>query len=99
VKQFYLRAARHDYPDAWALAAPSYRQQLDGYDSFRATFANVLAISFQEAQTVSSSGDTATVAVRTVSQQTNQTQYCAGTVTTQRAAPRSWLVSQISIQC
>ena len=99
VEQFYLRAARHDYPNAWALAAPSYQQQLQGYDSFRATFANVRSIHFQNIKTVSQTGSTATVAVSTVSYQTTQTQYCSGTVSTQAAAANSWQISQISIQC
>lgn len=99
MEQFYLRAARHDYPGAWALAAPSYREQLQGYDSFRATFANVLAIQFEELRTISSSGGTATVAVRSVSQQTDRTQHCAGTVTTQATGPGNWQIGQISIQC
>ena len=99
VEQFYLRAARHDYPNAWALAAPSFRQQLQGYDSFRATFADVLAIRFQTVQLITSSGGTATVAIRTISQQTSRTEQCAGTVMTRAAAPNNWLISQISIQC
>lgn len=99
VEQFYLRAARHDYPDAWALAAPSYRQQLQGYDGFRATFAEVVAIRFQDVKIIASTGGTATVAIHTLSQHTNRTEQCAGAVMTQAAAPDNWLISQISIQC
>ena len=99
VEQFYLRAARHDYPDAWALAAPSYRQELQGYDSFRATFADVVAIHFRDAHVVGADGGNATVAISSVSQHTNRTEQCAGTVMTHAVAPDDWQITQINIHC
>ncbi len=99
VQQLYTAAARHDYATAWALAGPNLRRQLGGYAAFQHLFSSVRSITFQSAQvTAGSSSNTATVALRTTSVQTDRTQQCTGTAGTVRADGR-WLVDHISISC
>ncbi|HSC03832.1 MAG TPA: serine/threonine-protein kinase [Solirubrobacteraceae bacterium] len=99
VEQFYTAAARHDYPAAWALAGPSLRSQLGGYAAFQHLFSSVRLITFQSAQpTGGGSSNSATVALRTTSVQTDRTQRCTGTAATVRSGGR-WLVDHISIGC
>jgi hypothetical protein len=100
VEAFYELAAAHRYSQAWALADPTFRNQLQGYDSFQAGQADDRSITFDSAQVTQQSGDAATVYVRTTSVRTNGTQHCAGTVeliTGGQSSP--WLLHTISINC
>ncbi len=99
VEQFYEAAADHQYPAAWALADANLRGQLGGYAAFQNLMSSVRSITFHRADTLAgASSDTATVAVRTTSVQTDRTQQCAGTARTVRSGG-AWLVDGISINC
>jgi hypothetical protein len=99
VEQFYTAAARHDYAAAWALAGPNLRSQLGGYAAFQHLFSSVRSITFQSAQVSgAASSNTATVALRTTSVQTDRTQQCTGTAGTVRSNGR-WLVDHVAISC
>ena len=100
VESFYELAAAHRYPDAWALAEPSFQSQLGGYQLFQAGQAGDRSISFDAAQVVSRSSTSATVAVRTTSVRTDGTHHCSGTVELRPDGPsRTWLLSLIHIGC
>jgi hypothetical protein len=98
VEAFYRLAAAHRYPDAWALADPTLRGQLDGYTGFEATVARLRSISFDRAQLISSSDAGATVAVRTTAVQQQGTQHCTGTVDLV-PGDGGWLLHMIHIAC
>lgn len=100
VESFYELAAAHRYPDAWALAAPSFQSQLSGYQSFQVGQAGDRSISFDAAQVVSRSSTSATVAVRTTSVRTDGTRHCAGDVDLRAdGSSGRWLLNLIHITC
>ena len=100
VESFYQLAAAHRYTEAWALADPTFRSQLGGYDSFQAGQASDRSITFDAADITSQSSTNATVAVRTTSVRTNQTQHCAGTIDlVSGSTSRGWLLHLIHINC
>ena len=100
VKSFYGFAAGHNYAAAWALADPTFRAQLGGYDSFQGGQSGDKSITFHTAQIVSQSGGSATVSVRTTSVRTDGTHQCSGTVDVRADGPAGrWLVHTISINC
>ena len=97
---FYTLAAAHRYPQAWALADPSFRAQLGGYQGFQNTFANDRSITVNSLHTVSQSGSAATVAMKTTSVQSTGTQHCSGTVQLSGGGSGTpWRVHQIQIGC
>jgi hypothetical protein len=98
VKAFYEAAAHHRYADAWALADSNMRNEVDGYAAFEEQMSTVRAITFHEIATMRQAPDSALVAVRTTSEQTNRTQQCSGTVRTVYPAG-VWLLDGISIHC
>jgi serine/threonine-protein kinase len=98
VETFYHLAASHDYPAAWALADPSFRQQMEGYYGLQATMAATRAITFDGANVVNQSGTSALVSVRTTSFRTSGVQNCSGTVNLVPGGD-SWLLDHINISC
>jgi len=100
VETFYGLAASHRYEAAWALADPSFRDQLGGYQSFAAGQDGERSITFNAAHTVSKSSAGATVAVQTTSVRTDGTQHCAGTVNlAPGGAAGGWMLHLIHINC
>jgi hypothetical protein len=99
VKAFYDRAAADDYTGAWALAAPSFRQQLGGFDSFQRTMSTLESIDFKRDETFGESGDTAGVSIETVAHHRNRVDHCQGTLGLTRAGAGGWLISGASISC
>ncbi len=100
VESFYGQAAAHQYAEAWALADPTFRSQLEGYDSFRAQQADDRSIIFNAAQLLSESSHAAIVAVRTTSIRADGTTHCSGTVDLSRAdSSGGWLLHLIHINC
>lgn len=99
VESFYELAAAHRYAQAWELADPTFRNQLEGFDSFRAGQAADRSITFDTAEVARQSGDAATVYIRTTSVRTNGTQHCAGTVELLTGGQSGWLLHTISINC
>jgi hypothetical protein len=97
-ESFYTLAAAHRYADAWALADPTFRAQLGGYQSFENGQALDRSITFTGANVVTQSADSATVAVRTTSVRADGTQHCYGTVDLLRSSS-TWLVHLIHINC
>ncbi len=97
-ESFYTLAAAHRYADAWALADPTFRSQLGGYQSFESGQALDRSITFTAASVETQSADTATVAVRTTSVRANGTQHCYGTVDLLRSSS-TWLLHLIHINC
>jgi eukaryotic-like serine/threonine-protein kinase len=100
VKAFYGRAASHRYAQAWALADPTFRNQLEGYDSFQAQQAADRSIIFNGARVLSDSSVNATVAVNTTSIRTDGIKHCSGTVDlSRRGSSAAWLLHLIHINC
>ncbi len=100
VESFYTLAAAHRYSEAWALADPTFRAQLGGYDSFQAGQAHTRSITFNAAHLLNRSTATATVAIQTTSTHTNGTQHCTGTVDlVSNPASAAWLLHLIHINC
>jgi serine/threonine protein kinase len=99
VRAFYTRAAAHRYQDAWALAAPGLRNQLQGFSAFTAQFASVRSIRFRRAQTIRRAAGAATVAIATTATHTDRIDHCAGTAQTARAPGGGWQVSHLTISC
>jgi hypothetical protein len=100
VESFYHLAAAHSYAAAWALADPTFRNQLGGYQSFQSGQAGDRSITFNSAKVTGQSTTSATVAVTTTSVRTDGTKHCAGTVDLQRASPSAgWLLHLIHINC
>jgi serine/threonine protein kinase len=100
VEAFYELAAAHRYSQAWALADPTFRNQLQGYDSFQAGQADDRSITFDTAEVARQSGHSATVYVRTTSVRTDGTQHCEGTVELVTGGQSAaWLLHTISINC
>jgi serine/threonine protein kinase len=101
VEAFYHLAASHQYAAAWALADPSFRQQLEGYGGLAATMAAERAIIFNAADVVDQSPNSATVLVKTTSLQADGTQSCDGTVNVLKAGSDSpgWVLDHIAINC
>ena len=97
-ERFYSLAASHRYPEAWALADPTFRDQLGGYQSFEYGQALDRSISFDSARVVTQTADAATIAVRTTSVRANGTQHCSGTVDLERSGA-TWLIHLIHINC
>lgn len=95
---FYERAAADRFRDAWALAAPSFRAQLRGYDAFRGTFSDVRSIRFSRAEVTRRDGDRATVAIATTSVQERRTELCNGNVFLSRSGG-SWLIERVGVTC
>jgi serine/threonine protein kinase len=100
VESFYGLAASHRYAEAWALADLTFRNQLDGYQSFQAGLADDRSITFDAARVLSRSSGDATVAVQTTSVRTDGAQNCLGTVDlVSGSAPGGWLLHLIHINC
>jgi serine/threonine protein kinase len=99
VESFYHQAAAHQYSNAWALADPSFRDQLGGYTSFQSGQAAERSITFNAAGVLSQSRTAASVAIRTTSVRDNDTQHCSGTVDLVRGSSSTWLLHQIHITC
>ncbi len=95
---FYSLAASHRYAQAWALADPTFRDQLGGYPSFENGQALDRSIIFDSARVVSRTADAAKIAVRTTSVRANGTQHCTGTVDLERSSA-TWLLHLIHINC
>jgi len=99
VESFYHLAASRQYAAAWALADPALRAQLRGYQSFVAGQANDRSITFDSAHTVSQTGTSSTVAVRTTSVQADGSHHCAGTVDLSAASAGRWQLHQLHVNC
>jgi hypothetical protein len=100
VQTFYKLAAAHRYSEAWALADPTFRSQLDGYASFQAGQAADRSITFGEARVTGQRSGVTTVEVQTTSVRTTGTEHCAGTVeVVSGGQSAAWLLHRISINC
>jgi hypothetical protein len=97
-ESFYSLAAAHRYADAWALADPTFRAQLGGYQSFADGQALDRSITFDAASVMTQSADSATVAIQTTSVRANGTQHCSGTVDL-RLVSSAWMLHLIHISC
>ncbi len=99
VQAFYGLAAAHRYEDAWALATPTLREQLQGFRAFRAQFSSVRSIRFHRAEVVRQTPDTGTVAIATTATHASHVDRCAGSATTARGPSGGWLVTRVSVSC
>ncbi|MFL5822615.1 MAG: serine/threonine-protein kinase [Solirubrobacteraceae bacterium] len=97
-ERFYTLAASHHYAEAWALADQTFRDQLGGYASFENGQALDRSITFDSAQVVNETTDSATLDVRTTSVRADGTQHCAGTIDLRRGGS-GWLIHLIGINC
>jgi serine/threonine-protein kinase len=98
VQRFYTLAAGHDISAAWALADPTLRAQLGGYESFRSEMAGDRSITFHSARVISQSSSAATVAISTTSVRDDGTQQCSGTVDV-AAGGGGWRLHLVHISC
>jgi serine/threonine-protein kinase len=98
VESFYHLAASHNYAAAWTLADPTFRAQLEGYDSFQAGQSGDESITFHQTRVISQGSTDATVAVSTTSVRTDGTKQCSGTVDLVHGGS-GWLLHQIHINC
>ena len=98
VRAFYGRAAADRLNAAWSLAAPSFRAQLRGFDTFKATFGTLQSIRFDRAETTRRIGERATVAIATTAVHTDRTDTCEGEVSLVSSASR-WLIERIAVDC
>jgi serine/threonine-protein kinase len=99
VRAFYGRAAAHRYDDAWALAAPSLRAQLGGFDAFRGQFSAVRSIEFARAETVRRDAAAATVAISTTATHTDRVDRCTGTAETAPGPSGGWRLTRLNVSC
>ncbi len=100
VLAFYENAASHQYPAAWALADPTFRNQLGGYPRFIDGQSGDRRIAFNSIQVTNQTPSGATVAITTTSMRDNGTSHCGGTVALVRAgAGGGWLLDHIDINC
>ena len=89
-----------EYPAAWALADPTLRAQLEGYQAFQSGQAGDRSITFHSANVVNRNGQGATIAITTTSVRNNGTQQCSGTVDVVKAPPpQHWLLHTVDINC
>jgi hypothetical protein len=79
VNDFYSAAARHDYAGAWAMATPRGQRVLGGYAGFARGQSTLRSISFPTL-TSTTSGDSATVRLRSQAVHTNRIDRCRGSV-------------------
>ena len=99
VEAFYHAAAAHDYGTAWALADPTLRSQLEGYQSFAAGQAGDRSITFDSAKATQQSSTGATVAVQTTAVRDDGTKHCNGTVDLVPAGGGQWRLHLLHINC
>jgi hypothetical protein len=99
VQSFYEFAASHRYAEAWALADPSLRAELLGYDRFVGDQSGDRSITFDAARTVSQSAGGATVAIQTTSVRVDGTHHCTGTVDLVPAGSARWVLHRVNIAC
>jgi hypothetical protein len=99
VESFYELAASHRYSEAWALADPSLRAQLQGYNSFVGGQSGDRSITFNAVSTTSQSSSGASVAIQTTSVRNDGTHHCTGTVDLVPAGSSGWLLHQVHINC
>jgi hypothetical protein len=93
VQGFYTRAADHKFDEAWALASPRLRSQLQGYNSFKGTFDTLQSIKFSN---VKANGDT--VSFQSVATHTDHVDRCKGTADTVQSGENR-LLDHISVAC
>jgi hypothetical protein len=99
VQSFYEAAARHDYTAAWELADENMRNQLAGFESFKAQMSRVRVITFHQAETVHQGSSSAAVSLDTTAVLLDRTQHCTGSAQTIRTPAATWLLDHISINC
>ena len=100
VQTFYRLAAAHRYSEAWALADPSFRAQLAGYEAFQSGQAADRSITFDAARVLRQKADASTLYVQTTSVRTAVTEHCSGTVqVVSGGTSGSWLLHRIAIHC
>jgi hypothetical protein len=95
VSSFYTLAARREYSAAWALTTPALRDELRGFDGFRATVSTLRSISFPVLRVASRSGDRATVDFQSVAVHTTGTERCTGSATVVRSGS-GWLLDRLA---
>jgi len=99
VGDFYQLSVADEFRDAWRLAGPGYRSQLQGFESYKGTFDSLRDIEFRRLETVEREGSTATVAIRTVARHTDRTDRCEGTYDLGRPSGRDWRIDRQSVAC
>jgi hypothetical protein len=93
-------AAAHRYSEAWALADPTFRTQLEGYAAFQSGQAADRSITFDVTRLLRQTANAATVYVQTTAVRTTGTEHCSGTVQVVRGGlSGGWLLHMISINC
>jgi serine/threonine-protein kinase len=94
VSAFYTAAANDDYDTAWSLSTERLHQQVEGYDSFVAGQSTLESIEFPSLEVTEESGDSATVAFRSIARHDSFTDRCQGEIAVVQQGG-SWMVDHI----
>jgi hypothetical protein len=94
VEAFYTRAAEDKYDEAWALASPRLRSQLQGYSSFKGTFGTLESIEFSKVRAKKDGN----VSFQSVATHTDHVDRCKGTADTVQSG-QNWLLDHIDVSC
>ena len=94
VSTFYSSAANGDYDAAWQLATARLQSQLGGYDSYVASQSSLESIEFPKLEVIEESGDTATVAFRSIARHDSYTDRCTGRAALVRQGG-TWMLDQL----
>ena len=100
VGDFYQLSVADDFRGAWRLAGSGYRAQLQGFESYKATFDSLRDIEFRRLKTTSEEDSSATVAIRTVARHTDRTDRCQGTYDLSRVRESAdWRIDSQALTC
>jgi hypothetical protein len=99
VTDFYEFAADGEFEAAWALAGGGFRAQLQGFDAFQSQFSSLESISFERAETIKETSDSATVAIATSAVHTGKVDSCSGDVSLAPGGESGWLIEHIAVDC
>jgi hypothetical protein len=99
VVAFYERSAAGDYVGAWALAAPPFREQLGGYNSFLQSHGTLESIKVEPAELQLPGSDVAQVAIRSVATHVDGVDRCRGVLNLARGGPSGWVITGANVTC
>jgi eukaryotic-like serine/threonine-protein kinase len=99
VTSFYETSASGDPAGAWALATPSFRQQLGGFAAFKQQQSTLESIEFETVETMAEGEDTATVELSSVATHSDGVDRCEGTLNLVTGGEGGWLIDGADIAC
>ena len=91
---FYTSAANGEYDAAWQLATSRLQSQVGGYDSYVASQSSLESIEFPKLEVTEESGNSATVAFRSIARHDSYTDRCTGSAALVRQGG-TWMLDQL----